>query len=110
MMPTRIQRKRTKGYKQPPGTYYCGRPGKFGNPYSLAGYDRYLTIAYFRVYVDIKLQNDPTWLDELRQYEYLSCFCRLDESCHVDVLIELLKVKDTDETKITIQSGKISEW
>jgi len=48
--------------------------------------------------VDIKLRDDPTWLDELRQYEYLSCFCRLDEACHVDVLIELLKVRNNEQT------------
>lgn len=32
-LPKRIQRKRTKGWKMPPGAVYVGRPGKFGNPF-----------------------------------------------------------------------------
>lgn len=31
--PIRIQRLRSAGWKQPPSTKYCGRPGKFGNPF-----------------------------------------------------------------------------
>lgn len=31
----RIQRKRTKGYKMPPGAVYVGRPTKWGNPFRL---------------------------------------------------------------------------
>lgn len=34
-MTQRIQRKRLKGYKQPAGTKYVGRPTKFGNPFRL---------------------------------------------------------------------------
>jgi hypothetical protein len=30
-MPQRIQRKRTKGWKMPPGAVYVGRPTKWGN-------------------------------------------------------------------------------
>ena len=32
-IPKRIQRKRTKGYKNPPNTCYCGRGSKWGNPF-----------------------------------------------------------------------------
>jgi len=32
---TRIQRKRTKGWKMPDNTIYVGRPTKFGNPFRL---------------------------------------------------------------------------
>ena len=44
----RIQRKRIKGYKQPKGTKYVGRPTKFGNPFRLTDskmiqyYDEYI--------------------------------------------------------------------
>lgn len=31
-MPLRIQRKRTKGWKTPPNTVYCGRRGPWENP------------------------------------------------------------------------------
>lgn len=32
-LPERIQRKRTKGWKQPANTRYCGRGSKWGNPF-----------------------------------------------------------------------------
>jgi hypothetical protein len=32
-MPERIQRKRTPGYRMPPGAVYVGRPTKWGNPF-----------------------------------------------------------------------------
>jgi len=99
-MPIRIQRQRTKGYRQPPNTRYCGRPGPFGNPYSvtsnsrLDAHIRNSAVEYFRIYAARKLKDNPAWLDELRQYDYLSCFCGLDQLCHVDVILELLKVRN----------------
>jgi len=32
-VPARIQRSRAKGATTPPSTKYCGRPGKWGNPF-----------------------------------------------------------------------------
>jgi len=37
-MPTRIQRKRTKGFRLPPNTVCCTRPGKFSNPFKIGGW------------------------------------------------------------------------
>lgn len=34
-MPKRIQRKRTKGWKMPPNTVNCTRPGPYGNPFKI---------------------------------------------------------------------------
>lgn len=34
--PTRIQRKRIKGWKMSPNTVYVGRPSKWGNPFYIA--------------------------------------------------------------------------
>lgn len=36
MTPTRIQRRRTKGFRLPPGTVCCTRPGPLGNPFTVA--------------------------------------------------------------------------
>lgn len=33
MTPTRIQRRRTKGFRLPPGTICITRPGRYGNPF-----------------------------------------------------------------------------
>lgn len=35
--PTRIQRKRTKGWRMPAGTVYVGRPTMWGNPFKANG-------------------------------------------------------------------------
>ncbi len=40
--PTRIQRRRTKGWKMPPNTVYVGRPTKWGNPFRVFGQNEYL--------------------------------------------------------------------
>lgn len=45
-MPKRIQRKRTKGWRMPPGAVYVGRPSRWGNPFPLAGsYAVWATVA-----------------------------------------------------------------
>ena len=53
--PKRIQRKRTKGWRMPPGAVYVGRPTKWGNPW------RPVTIAGGRI-----LRRRPG-LDERRR-------------------------------------------
>lgn len=36
-MPRRIQRRRVKGWRMPPGAINCTRPGPFGNPFPVDG-------------------------------------------------------------------------
>jgi hypothetical protein len=48
-IPTRIQRSRKPGSKQPANTHYCGRPGKWGNPFVVNKHDE----NYYRVAVNI---------------------------------------------------------
>jgi hypothetical protein len=108
----RIQRKRTKGYRQPPNTKYCGRPTKWGNPFlveelgaeeAVRRYKECIlnnTMCYVYFYeIKASVQYDRfKWmaenLEQLRKYDYLSCFCPLDQPCHVDVLIRLLNEKE----------------
>lgn len=98
-MPERIQMKRVKGFKLPPNTKLCMRPGPYGNPYSvdpqlprvIAGPS---AVQLFRTYAEIMLKSDPEWLEPLRGFD-LACTCPLEDeqgnpvSCHVDVLLEL---------------------
>ena len=49
-MPTRIQRSRKAGSTQPENTKYCGRPGKWGNPFAVHQITH--TPDYFRVSVN----------------------------------------------------------
>lgn len=98
----RIQRSREKGWKQPKGCRFVGRGTPWGNPFIVGEYDERwglvtqdLAVSLFSQQVDlIALRHGMTtekWLEPLRQYEMLSCFCSLDERCHADVLIELLE-------------------
>jgi len=100
--PTRIQRSRAKGSTTPPNTRYCGRPGPFGNPFSIlqmrciyasqtdaaaasvAAHRRWLRTTDTGRAVAARARR------ELAGYAHLSCWCPLGQPCHVDNIIELL--------------------
>jgi hypothetical protein len=104
-IPERIQRKRTKGYKQPENTCYCGRGSKWGNPF-IVGEEININVSGIKIstkitlknclnlydrYLDYQIKNNQLDLTELLKYDYLSCWCPLDKSCHLDILISKLK-------------------
>ena len=85
-MPVRIQRKRTKGWRMPEGAVYVGRPSKWGNPYKIGTVficDAEAATMAFAANLPMSLDLSP-----LRGKD-LACFCRLDQPCHADVLLEL---------------------
>ena len=91
-MPKRIQRKRSKGWRMPPNTVYVGRPTKWGNPHQV---DRWCSaqkaVEKFRQMVDGNVWTPPNKWDirrELRGKD-LVCWCRLDQPCHADVLLDI---------------------
>ena len=116
MKPKRIQRRRVKGWRMPPNTISCTRPGQYGNPFRVGGYfkigdgvnigfkylqcldKRYLTRDYelvrdnahakemYRTYLS-RYPLSQKDKDLLRGKD-LACFCALDQPCHVDVLLE----------------------
>lgn len=87
--PIRIQRKRTKGWKMPPNTVYVGRPTKWGNPLETKReFDLWIR---GKIFIEFRqdLRNDILGhVYELRGYN-LSCWCKIGEPCHADVLLEL---------------------
>lgn len=109
MVPKRIQRKRTKGWRMPPNTVYVGRPTCFGNPFTErdcreAGYTgdiRQRCVDAFRAFMG------PHWRenwqgDEAENYrgrllskleslrgKNLACWCKIGDACHADVLLEI---------------------
>ena len=92
-MPKRIQRKRTKGWRMPPGAVYVGHPTKWGNPFAVGGdgtaqacVDLYRWFRFSHS-IDFKL-NVPEVKAELRGKD-LACWCPLDQPCHADVLLEI---------------------
>lgn len=105
-MPVRIQLSRQKGWRMPPNTVRVSRPGKWGNPFTLANEEgsplaedsrtgavlglnlswpeaRRLVVDRFRAEC-----VDALPLKELRG-KNLACWCALDQPCHADVLLEL---------------------
>jgi len=91
-MTDRIQRKRgVRGYRHPPGTRSVVRGTRWGNPYEVEDYGRDEAIRLYQALAWHELWVDPGWLDLLRGLEHLSCYCRLDQACHVDLLIGLLR-------------------
>jgi hypothetical protein len=98
MKPIRVQRKRTKGYRLPDNTVSVCRPGKFGNPFKPAGTAheaKQRCVDEFRAWLvgntdgfDKARATMLSSLESLRG-KNLACFCKLDEPCHADVLLEL---------------------
>lgn len=105
-MPTRIQRRRTRGWRMPEGAVYVGRPTKWGNPYRegdesawfgdmpVFGIEEPITsriaVDLFRMYV-IAPASPISWAQirtELAGKD-LACWCPLDQPCHADVLLEV---------------------
>ena len=110
MIPVRIQRKRTRGWKMPPNTIYVGRSphgrGKWGNPYvagmtdpNIRGINRVMVgndelVRAFRAYAMRCIECDPCAFEPLRG-KNLACWCALDQPCHADVLLELANAPQT---------------
>lgn len=103
MPPKRVQRKRTRGWKMPPGAVYVGRPTKWGNPYSpkpaskLDNYSRASAVEFYRVH----LYRHPELVIAARRElagKDLCCWCPPDAPCHADVLLELanMEVENAD--------------
>jgi len=112
-VPHRIQRKRVKGWRMPPGAVYVGRPTKWGNPCTVENLSVILlgkdpatgrqtfggrsptaedVVKWFREAAESPEVNLGWSLDELRaalRGKDLACWCPLGAPCHADVLLEL---------------------
>jgi hypothetical protein len=118
MKPVRIQRRRVKGWKLPPNTICVTRGTGFGNPFGIGflmkmgrgdgrGGFMYLRCAS-QEYNDgtfVEVRDAEHAVELFREYrrryplhpadieklrgKNLACFCRLDQPCHADVLLEL---------------------
>jgi len=91
-MPKRVQQQRTRGWRMPPNTKSVARPHKWGNPYSVEEYGLDQALALFAKCMEqparrAKARND------LRGYN-LACFCRLDQPCHADLLLQIANSDD----------------
>lgn len=77
----------------PANTLNVTRSGKHGNPYHLGGeFSREDNIFRFRVYLDVMERDEPAkyqaLISEVRNSDFVMCWCGLDKACHSDVWIE----------------------
>ncbi len=96
-MPERVQLSRRKGWRMPPNTVSVARPTVYGNPYRV-GRDGTAEecVAKFRADIERDIGGPigmyralmRTWLAKLRG-KNLACWCKLDQPCHADALLEL---------------------
>ncbi|MEU6016905.1 DUF4326 domain-containing protein [Streptomyces sp. NPDC047515] len=116
-MPTRIQRRRTRGWRAPEGAIYVGRPTLYGNPFQIAhvGKDWLVFVdaaigVTGRIVATVSSEREARQaaVDEFRamlrtpgggeQADFfaanlhgrdLMCWCPAGMPCHADVLLAL---------------------
>ena len=103
-MPERIRLSRARGWRLPEGTVSVARPTRWGNPYIVGQHGtaaRCVVLYRFLLLGQLRVSSSPTLagleairadvldhIGELRGRN-LACWCRLDQPCHADVLLEL---------------------
>lgn len=94
--PKRIQRKRNTIFTKP--TLYCGRPSRFGNPFRIGDpdpgwpdeiMDRSRTLRNFISYIEDHPEIVEDFKEAIKCVEYVACWCKENEDCHVDILLRL---------------------
>jgi Domain of unknown function (DUF4326) len=94
-VPVRIQQRRLKGWRKPPGAVSVARPGRWGNPFPVEHGDHATAVARFSEY----LATQPELVAAARQAlrgKDLMCFCPPSEPCHADVWLHVVNAGDTD--------------
>ena len=97
MTPQRIQLRRLKGWRMPPNTVKVDRTTRYGNSFIMAHEGtRDLAIASFREQAQAQMAECPLFYAPLRG-KNLACWCRLDQPCHADVLLEIANAPQGEE-------------
>ncbi|MFF7250430.1 DUF4326 domain-containing protein [Embleya sp. NPDC008237] len=101
--PERVQRRRTKGWRMPPGAIYVGRGSVWGNPFRTIGLDRQQAVEQY----EKDLARNPELVAAARtrlRGHPLACWCPLVDDkgepvpCHVDVLLRIANEPDDSTT------------
>ncbi len=118
--PVRVRLSRAKGWRMPPNTVRVCRPGALGNPYIISKDPTWqvsicengiitrwdcssredaqsVAADLFRRRLADQCAADPQAAALMRQRlqrKNLACWCRLDQPCHADVLLEIANAAD----------------
>lgn len=128
MIPTRIQRKRTKGWRKPEGAAYVGRGSNWGNPYRVGdesafmstgapvfGIEEPLTAEDVVQLYRLDLANSVLGAEVYERIRIelagknLMCWCPLNQPCHADVLLERRTVTGSPRERRSC-SGPAPGW
>lgn len=74
--------------KLPEGVKNVGRPTKWGNPFKVKEHGREECLRLYRIFITEQIESGKLDISELRG-KNLACYCKLEESCHADILLEL---------------------
>jgi hypothetical protein len=87
--PKRIQLKRVKGWRKPPGAVVCARPSIWGNPYKVEQWGQEGAVKAFEAWLEWHPNGRAMahFAKEILRGKDLCCWCRLDQPCHVDALL-----------------------
>lgn len=101
IQPVRIQRSRQHKQISPNELEikYVGRPGKYGNPFKIGmrsphNFNVILDAAHcvelYEQYMEVKRESGElhSFLQPLKG-KNLSCWCKVGEACHADVLLKM---------------------
>ena|ERR1700761_573522 len=91
--PSRIQLRRTRGWRKPPGAVVVARPSKWGNPYLVAEHGRDEAVRLYREHLGRHPELIAAARAELSGRD-LACWCGPGQACHGDVLLELANRPD----------------
>jgi len=101
--PVRVQLSRRKGWRMPENTVKVTRPGPWGNMFVVSTKVRpgagvgghYIAVPTVEDAVEcfrLLMEERPDLSDAARERlrgKNLACWCRLDQPCHADVLLEI---------------------
>ena len=91
--PIRIQRSRQHKMVSPNGLpiIYVGRLSRYGNPFRLGkGFTSELVVDLYKKWLKSPVNNlAKDRIKFLLKGKNLSCWCKLSESCHADVLLKI---------------------
>ena len=94
MTPMRIQRKRSKGWRMPPNTVNCTRPGPWGNPFRVYHHDVAKAVRLFEQSITPEFRAR---IKAQLRGRNLACFCPLNQPCHADVLLRIANAPDAED-------------
>ena len=97
-MPVRIQQRRLKGWRKPPGAVSVARPGRWGNPFPVENGDHATAVRQFEDY--LKSQPELVAAAKLAlKGKDLMCFCPLSEPCHAEVWLRIVNEETSRRTR-----------